>query len=30
MKLDPSSLQPVYVMADILKVEKQNEKGVEL
>ncbi|XP_045172454.1 anaphase-promoting complex subunit 7-like [Mercenaria mercenaria] len=30
MKLDPSSLPPVYVMAEILKAEKQYEKGVEL
>jgi len=30
MKMDPSSLQPVYVMADILKQEKKYDKGIEL
>ncbi|XP_052265985.1 anaphase-promoting complex subunit 7-like isoform X1 [Dreissena polymorpha] len=30
MKLDPTHLNPVYVMADILKQEKQYDKGVEL
>ena len=30
MNLDPSNLGPVFVMAEILKAEKQFEKGVEL
>ncbi|KAL4223795.1 Anaphase promoting complex subunit 7 [Mactra antiquata] len=30
MKLDPTSLEPVYVMADVLMEEKMYDKGIEL
>ena len=30
MKIDPTSLEPVYLMAEILAHEKQYDKGIEL
>ena len=30
MKLDPSNLEPVYFLAEILGQEKQFDKGVEM
>ena len=30
MKLDPSNLEPVYVLTEILGQEKQYDKGIEM
>ena len=30
MKLDPSNLEPVYVLTEILGQEKQFDKGIEM